>query len=158
MLIIVIMLIYVSLEFQLPACMVIHNQCLNTELMSSVYFSNGTICSELFNQQIDVDNEMKISFEIDTIKNKFESILLFKLQRHSKSQSNIDTSNTEINKNKATHVHMIVAWKVKNARIFAYVALVEYAKEFTWNEDKLKKLYYKNHGRFKEYNDIISDT
>jgi hypothetical protein len=148
----------VSLEFQLPACITIHNQCSNTKLVSPIYFSNDAVGSKLFSQQIDIGTEVRTNFEINTIKNKFEGVLLFKLERYFDDQDNIDTSTTKANKGKATHVHIIVAWKVKNAKTFAYIALVENAKVFIWNEDKLKKLYYENHDWFKEYNDTISDT
>jgi hypothetical protein len=41
---------------------------------------------------------------------------------------------------------------------FAYVALVEYAREFIWNEGRLNKLYYENHNRLKGCNNTISNT
>jgi hypothetical protein len=68
------------------------------------------------------------------------------------------TSTTETNENEAKCVQMFVAWKVKDAKLFLHVVLVEYAKEFPWNEDELGKLYYENCWQFKEYDDIISDT
>jgi hypothetical protein len=34
--------------------------------------------------------------------------------------------------------------------------LVEHAKEFTWNEDKLKKLYDANQGWLKKYDKTVS--
>jgi hypothetical protein len=159
--IIAIILIYaVSLEFQLSACIVIHNHCLNTELVSPVYYSYGAVCSKLFDQQIDIDTEVRTSFKINTIENKFEYALLFKLKKHVESgdQQNIDASTTETDENEATHVHMLVIWKVKDVKSFAYVTLVEHDKEFTWNEDKLKKLYYENRDRLKDHTNAISNT
>jgi hypothetical protein len=158
--IVIIMLIYiVSFEFQLPAYIVIHNQCSNTKLISPVYFSNGAVCSELPDQQIDIGTKVRTGFRIDTIENKFEGALLFKLKRHVESydQYNTDTLTAEINMNEATDVHMVVAWEVKNTKPFAYVTLVEHTK-VTWIEGKLIRLYYENHGRLKEYDDTISET
>jgi hypothetical protein len=36
--------------------------------------------------------------------------------------------------------------------------LVEHAKGFTWNENKLKKLYNENRSWLKKYDGIVSDT
>jgi hypothetical protein len=158
---IIIMLIYaVSFKFQLPAYVAIHNQCSNTKLLLPIYFSNGAACSKLSDQQIDIGKELKVIFKLDTIRNKFGGALLFKLRRHIESddQYNIDASTTETDESEAAHVYMLVALEVKDTRPFAYVALVEHTKEFTWNEGKLKKLYYENHDRLKEYTGTISDT
>jgi hypothetical protein len=155
------MLIYtISLEFQLSTCIVIHNYCLNTELVSPIYFSNGAVCSKSFDQQIDIGTEARTSFKIETVEDNFESALLFKLKKHVESDDeyNMDTSITEIDENETTNVHMLVTWEVKDAKPFAYVALVEATKAFTWYEDKLKKLYDRNHDRLKKHDDIISYT
>jgi hypothetical protein len=101
---------------------------------------------------------MRAYFEINPTQDDFEGALLFKLKRYSDSQSNMDTSTTETDKNELMHVHMLVVWKAWYSWPSARVVLVKHTKEFTWNEDKLKKLYYKNHDRLKEYDDTISDT
>jgi hypothetical protein len=154
------MLIYVvSFKFQLPACITVHNQCSNTMLAAPVYFCNGVMSSKLFDQQIGIGTEAKTSFEIDTMKNKFESALLFRLRRHVESvdRHNMDTSVTENNKDEVLHIHLLVICEVKDAKSFVYVALIEDNKAFAWDEEKLKKLYDKNCGWLKKYNDIISD-
>jgi CHAD domain-containing protein len=127
-------------------------------LVSPVYFSNGAECLELSDQQIDTGTEMKASFEIDTIRNKFEGALLFKLQKSPGSQQDMDASTTEIDKNESTYIYILVAWKVKGFKHSLYVVLVEHTNEFAWNEDELRKLYDKNHDQFEQYDDIISDT
>jgi hypothetical protein len=127
-------------------------------LISPVCFSGGAICPKLSDRQIDTGTKVWTGFKIDTIENKFEGALLFKLGKHVKSDDRRNTVTSTAEINEATHVHMIVAWKVKNAKPFAYIALVEHTKEFIWSEDKLKKLYNKNHGWLKEYDDTISET
>jgi hypothetical protein len=120
------MLIYaVSLAFQLPAYMIIHNQCLNIELVSSIYFSNDVICHDRSGQKIDIGAKIRTSLEIDTIKDKFEGVLLFRLKRHveSDNQHNMNTSITEANKNEATNVHMLIIWEVKNAKFFCICSI-----------------------------------
>jgi hypothetical protein len=158
--IVIIMLIYaVSFILQLPACITIHNQCASIMLMAPVYFCNGAMNPKLFDHQIDIGTEASISFEIDTIRNKFESALLFKLEKHVKSdgQQNMNTSTTEVDKNETMHTHMLVICEANDAKCFAYVALVEDIKAFAWDEDKLKELHNKNCGWLKKHNDIVSD-
>jgi hypothetical protein len=148
----------VSLDLQLPACVIIHNQCLNTKLVSPVYFGNGAVCPKLSDQQIDIDAKMNASFEIYATQDDFEGALIYKLQRYIEPDVRCDTDilTTEANKNETKCVHMLVAWKVKDSRPLICAVLVEYAKEL--NEDKLKRLCYENHNRFKEYDDTILDT
>jgi hypothetical protein len=126
-------------------------------LVSPVYFGNGAVCPKLSNQRIDIDTEMNACFEIETTQNDFEGALLFGLERCS-NWYNMDTSTTETNKNKTPHVHILAIWKVKDSKPFVRVVLVEHTREFTWNEDKLRKLYDKNFGWLKEYNNPMSDT
>jgi hypothetical protein len=159
MMIAVIMLIYaISLSLQLPSCMNIFNLCSNTELVSPVYFGNGAVCSKLSGQQIDIGTKMRAYFEIKATQDEFEGALLFKLQRYSNSQHNVGTSTTETNENETTYVYMLAAWKVENSGPLVRVALVEHVKAFTWNKDKLKKLYDKNHNFLKKYDDTTSYT
>jgi hypothetical protein len=153
------MLIYtVSLEFQSSTSIIIHNQCSDTELISPVYFGNGAVCPKLSDQQIDIDAAMKIRFEVNTTQDAFEGALLYKLQRKLLDQHDMDTSTTETHKNEINYVYMLVAWKMKDAKPFVCVVLVECAKEFAWNENKLKQLHEKNHDLLKKYDDTTSDT
>jgi hypothetical protein len=152
------MLIYtVSLVFQLPAYVTIHNQCSNTELVSPVYFGNGAVCPKLSGQQIDISTEMKTNFKINTSQDDFEGAFLFRLKKNAESddQYNIDTSTTG---NEAEYIYMLVAWKAKDSKPFLYVALVEHTKKFIWDEDKLKEIYNKNRSWLKKYYSTTSDT
>jgi hypothetical protein len=151
------MLIYTySLNLQLPACIAIHNQCSNIELVAPVYFGNGAVCSKLSDQKICIGAKMNASFEISALQDELEGALLFKLQRYSDCQYNMSASAAETNE--TTCIRMLVAWKVKDSKPFIYVVLIEHTKGFTWNEDELRKLYNKNHNRLKEHNDTMSDV
>jgi hypothetical protein len=153
------MLIYaVSLDLQLPSRVTIHNQCSKTELVSPVYFRDGAVCPKLSDQRMDIDAKNDASFEIYSTQDNFEGALLYKLQKHIDDQHNIDTSTTEANKNESIYVYMLIVWKWKDSKPFAHIALVEHAEEFTWDENKLRKLYAKNRSRLKEYDNTISDT
>jgi CHAD domain-containing protein len=101
---------------------------------------------------------MRICFEINIIQSDFEGALLFELQRPFDSHCNLDTLTTEVNKKEKKCIQMLVAWKVKDYKSFIYVVLIEYAKEFTWNEDKLRRLYHENRDRLEKCDDTISDT
>jgi hypothetical protein len=129
--------------------LMIHNQCSNIKLTSPVYFCNGAACSELSDQRVDIDARISASFEINTIQDDFEGALLFRLQRYSNRQRNMDESITETNE--ATCIQMLIVWEVKDSKSFVCVLWVEHTKAFTWDKDKLKKLYNKNLNWFKEF-------
>jgi hypothetical protein len=139
----------------------IHNQCSNVKLISPIYFGNGVVYPKLSDQQIDIDTEMKTCFTINTIQNELKGTMLFKLQRK-ENRFSIYLSNIfkrqGYSNDEAKCIQMFIAWKVKNSKLFLYVALVKHLKEFTWNEDKLRNLYYKNHSWLKEYNNTRSDA
>jgi hypothetical protein len=147
------MLMYtVSFGLRYPSCVTIRNQCSNTKLASPVYFGNGATCPKLSSQQIDICAKTNAHFEINTIQDDFEGALLFKLQRYSNRQRNMNASTTETNKGEVAHVYMLAAWKVMDSKFFVCVVLIEHTKEFTWDESKLEKLYNKNRDWLKEYN------
>jgi hypothetical protein len=157
----VIMLKYtVSLDLQSPVYITIDNQCLDTELISPVYFGNGAVCPKISDQQIDVGAKMKAYFEIYTTQDEFEGALLFKLQRcvESDNQHNIDTLTIESIRNEEKCVYMLVAWERYHSIPFAHGTLIEHTKEFTWDEDRLKKLHDKNFGWLNKHSDTISNT
>jgi hypothetical protein len=148
------MLIYtVSLKLQLPPRVIIHNQCSKINLVSPIYFGNGAVCPKLSYQQIDINAKTRVCFEINATQDDFEGALLYKLQRHVKSDNrrNMNILTTEINENDAKCIQMLVAWKVEDSKFFVLLALIEHAKKFTWDGDELKKLYYKNRLWLKRY-------
>jgi hypothetical protein len=138
----------------------IHNQCSNTKLVSPIYFGNGVVHPKLSDRRIDIGTRRKACFEINATQNEFKGVFLFKLKK--KNRLSIYSSNLfkrrKYSNSKAKCVQMLIAWKVKNSKLFLYVALVKHPKGFTWNEDYLKKLYDKNHDWLKEYNSARSDT
>jgi hypothetical protein len=149
----------VSFEFPRSSVIIIHNQCLNTELTSPVYFGDGTIYPRLSDQQMDISTAMEIKLKIYTFQHEFEGALLYKLQKHRHDQHNTDKLATSTDKNEIKYVYMLVAWKIKG-KPFVHVVLVEHTREFIWSEDNLKQLYDKNCDRLKKYsnNTNISDT
>jgi hypothetical protein len=107
---------------------------------------------------MNIGAKMNASFEIYTTQPDFEGALLFKLQKYSDRQSDECTLTTETDKNMATHIYMVVAWKAKDTEPFAYITLIESSKEFIWNGGEFKRLYYENRSWFKKYNGTISNV
>jgi hypothetical protein len=159
LLLMLIMLIYAISLFTKPSFKLnIHNQCLNIKLVSPIYFGNGAVHLVLSGQRTDISTEMKTRFGIDTTRDEFEGALLYRLQKYSDNKCNTDTSTTETKENKTTQLYMLVTWKVKDSEPLVCIALVEHAKEFTWNEDELRKLYNINRGWLKKYDNSASYT
>jgi hypothetical protein len=161
----IIMLMHtVSLKFQLSACVAIHNQCSNTKLVSPIYFGNGVIHPKLSDQQIDIGTKMRARFEINATQDDFEGALLFKLQRKKRGGNRFSIYLSDLFKleeysdEEVKCIQMLIAWKMKDSKLSLHIALVEHSKKFTWNEDELKQLYYKNRSWLKGYNDTRSDT
>jgi hypothetical protein len=76
--------------------------------------------------------------------------LLFKLQRYPDSQNNLDIFTTKTTDNTEC-VQMLVAWRWRHSILLVCTTLVEHAKEFTWKEDELMKLYNKNCSQLRRY-------
>jgi hypothetical protein len=129
----------------------IYNQCLNVGLAFPTYITgNGLECHRPPNHKVYAEDIMRSGFIIELDCESF-GLLMYKVQRqsHKSTETGEDTSND---------VHLLVVWRISESKeLHADVLLVEYAKEFTWNEDKLKKLYYENHDRLKESNSTASD-
>jgi hypothetical protein len=116
------------------------------ELMSPVYFSNGTTCHVSHSQQTDTSNPIEASFGIDSRQGDFKAVLLYKLQRKYITKTD-DRSGSSIASIENTNIYLLVVWNVENERDEFYACLIECpADDFTWNEDKLWALH-------RQYND-----
>jgi hypothetical protein len=130
---------------------IIHNQYLNLELTSLVYFSDGTTCYISPSQQANTETIMEASFEIDPKQKDFKGALLYKLQRESVTiiDNHPDSSITSI-ENTETNMYFLVAWEVKDMDRNFYTCLIECTDDFTWDEDKLWALYKEYNNQFHE--------
>jgi hypothetical protein len=141
-----IVLIYmISLSIQPSFKLVIHNQCLNVDLVYPTYITDdGLECHKPPNYKVRAENIMKSGFIIKSNNASF-GLLMYKLQREKKYES------AETGEDTSNNVHLLVIWRIsKSKELHAGVLLVEHTK--------LKKLYHENHGRLKEYNNTTSDT
>jgi hypothetical protein len=77
------------------------------------------------------------SFRIDINEYRFESALLYKLQRKkgpkSNDQSNVDSTFTE---DTSTSLQLLVIWKSKSS---VRALLIKHSNTIAWNEDTLEK-------------------
>jgi hypothetical protein len=79
--------------------------------------------------------------------------LICKLQRKQSHDSAV------IDQDTSSIAQPLVVWNISGCnKSHVDILLVEHTKEFSWNEDKLRKLYDKNYDWLKECNDITSDT
>jgi hypothetical protein len=154
--IVTVLMYTISLNIRLPSCVTIHNQCLNTELVSPVHFCNGAVCPKLSDQKIDISTKMKACFGINTIQDEFECALLFKLRRYSNRQHDMNTLPAKASKRETDCVRLLIVYKVKDSKVLLHVALIKNDENFTWDEEKLKKLYDKNRSWLKEYDNTMS--
>jgi hypothetical protein len=150
-----IMLMYMtSLPMQPSFKLDIHNQCLNVNLASPIYINgDGLECHRPPDYKVYAGDTMRSGFMINKLDDESYGVLTYRLQRR---QSH---GFTETGENTSSATHLLVIWRISRfKKLYADVLLVEHAKAFTWNEDKLNKLYHENHDQLKECNGTISDT
>jgi hypothetical protein len=147
-------LIYtISLSMQPTFKLVIHNQCLNVDLVSPVYVtSDGLECHRPPTYKVYTEDIMRSAF-INNLSNASYGVLIYELQ------TRLPRRSTETGEDTLNDVDLLVIWKLPESKeLRADVLLVKHTKEFTWNEDKLRQLYYENRSRLKGCNGTTSNT
>jgi hypothetical protein len=125
----------------------IHNQYSDLELISPVYFSDGTTYCVSPDQKAGTGNIMETSFGIDSKQKDLKCVLLYKLQRKRAAKTDNQSDNNAVFiENTVTNMYLLVAWVAKNYKHKFCAYLMEFTDDFTWDEDKLWALY-------REYND-----
>jgi hypothetical protein len=121
------MLIYItSLALRSSMNVTIDNQCSNIELTSPVYFTKNTMHHIQLHQQVDSKSIMKVKFKTGMDQDTFGGVLLYHLQRK------VDTS---------ISTQLLMIWGFKSDHLYSCAWLIEHERTFTWNEDKLRRLY-----------------
>jgi hypothetical protein len=104
--------------------MTTRNLHLGLELVSPVYYSNGTICRVSPSQQI-------------------EGALLYKLQRKYADETDNQPNSSTVSIEDATkNTYLLVVWDIGHVQHNFYVRLIECASDFTWDQDKLWALHW----------------
>jgi hypothetical protein len=123
--------------------MTTRNLHLGLELVSPVYYSNGTICRVSPSQQIDSGAKMKASFGIAFMQNYFKGALLYKLQRKYADETDNQPNSSTVSIEDATkNTYLLVVWDIGHVQHNFYVRLIECASDFTWDQDKLWALHW----------------
>jgi hypothetical protein len=122
----------------------IYNQHPGLELTSPVYDSNGITHHVSHNQQAGTDNTVEASFGIDFKKGNFRGSLLYKLQRKNAIRTdNRPNSSITFIEDTIPNVYLFVTWFVSSNYRGFHVFLVEFTTDFTWDDDKLWRMFWK---------------
>jgi hypothetical protein len=116
----------------------VRNQYPGLELILPVCFSTGTTCYVASSQQANDGNILEASFGIDPTRSYFKSALLYKLQRKyvTKTDNKLRNGTASI-EDTETNICLLVIWIDDDEHHNCHVCLIEYANDFTWDEDKL---------------------
>jgi hypothetical protein len=150
-----IVLIYAARLYILPSVrLIIHNQCLNVNLVSPAYATSDELkCHRSPDYKVRARDTMKSGFIINKSDNTSYGVLIYKLQGrqlYESADAGEDTSST---------ARLLVVWRISESmKLYADVLLIEHTKAFIWDRDKLNKLYHENHDRLNKYTNTISDT
>jgi hypothetical protein len=119
------------------------------ELTYPVYCSNSTACHVSPGQKTGTSTTMEASFGINSKRNDLKCALLYALQRkYTTRTDNRPNDSTVFIEDTATSMYLLVACYIKDHERRFHVCLIECDDNFTWDEDKLWKLYRK-------YNDQV---
>jgi hypothetical protein len=143
----------ISLSIQ-PSCkLIIHNLCLNVDLVSPIYINVGkSECYRPPKCKVSTGDVMR-SVSIIELDDVFVGgVLIYELQRKRTCES------TETGKDTSSTIHLLVAWKFSESKLYANIQLVECEKGFYWNKGDLKYLYRKNFGRLKWSHGSATET
>jgi hypothetical protein len=111
----------------------IHNQYPNLELISPIYYSNGTTCYVFPSQQTDTGNTIGASFGIDFRQKDFKCALLYKMKRkHTERAGNQSDSNTAFIEDTATNMHFLVVCNLGITRRNFYACPIEFTNVLLW--------------------------
>src|SRR5690606_38399856 len=143
-----------SLSIQSSVKLNIHNQCWNIGLVLPIYITgDGLECYRSPTYRVYAKDIMRSGFVINKSDDASYGVLIYRLQRMQSNEFD------EADEDTSSAIHLLVVWRTSESKkLYTYVALIEHAKAFTWNRDKLNKWYHANHDRLKERTDITSDT
>jgi hypothetical protein len=121
----------------------VHNQCPNFELVSPVYFGHNAILIRSPDQKAGANTVAKASLGRDVTKCEFTSVLIYKLQRKKRFESN-EQSNTDGTFTEDTPKDLqllIICGSDNKVGLSVRALLIKHNNTITWDEDTLKKLH-----------------
>jgi hypothetical protein len=131
----------------------IHNQCLNVDLVSLTYITNGELeCHRPPNYKVCAGDTMRSGFIIKSCDVSYGA-LICRLQKKQSHES------TRISEDISSAAHLLVVWEISESeRLYVDVLLVECDKKLDLDKDDLEALYRKNSNRFRLCPDSAKDT
>jgi hypothetical protein len=115
----------------------IHNQCQDINLTSPVYFIHGGKWHVVPDQEIGVEAVMRNHIEFDSRQDILEGIMAYRIQRQC-------TGSDKFIQGESKNIQLLVTWSSEYTKeLHVRALLVEYDKEFNWNEDMLRQLHQK---------------
>jgi hypothetical protein len=117
----------------------IHNQCLNVNLVSPIYFTKHDLeCHRPPSYKVCASDIMRSGF-IRRIDSELYAILIYRLQIRRPHKS------IEISEDMSISAYLLVVWRISLFNeLYADTLMVECDKDFVWNKDNLEKLHDKN--------------
>jgi hypothetical protein len=115
---------------------VIDNQCTNIKLVSPVYFPKGTTSHIQLPQKVSSKSIVKANFINDMDRDTLGGALLYRLQWK---------------ENPPTSTHILLIWRYGLDGLYLRAFLIKHESTFSWDKDKLKRLFNVHDGRYYIY-------
>jgi hypothetical protein len=127
--------------------LVIHNQCSNIELVSPLYYSDGTECHLSPDQRVYAGSTMQTYLMVDLFQNEFICALMYRLKGKDTDELNV-----------VTCTQLAMVWKFDKFKRFHLVTrLIEHDKGQVWDKDRMMKLV-KHYRLFNMQHGLIEET
>jgi hypothetical protein len=134
----IVLMYAVRFRARFPLKLNIHNQCLNVDLVSPIYFTRCDLeCYRPPDYKVCAGDITRSGF-ISRKGKEFYGILIYRIQRRQSHES------TEISEDTSSAAHLLVAWRFDSNDLYVDALMVEYDEGFIRDEYKLRKLYDEN--------------
>jgi hypothetical protein len=135
--------------------MTIDNRCSNVELISPIYFAKDAVCRIQFPQHVNSKSTMKNNIITGMNRDTFGGFLLY----HLRGKENNGTDNRFItDKDTSMSTHLLVIWGCKLDWSYSHAYLIKHENTFTWNEDRLERLYDVYNSQYNAYSAIAPEA
>jgi hypothetical protein len=114
---------------------------LDFELASPACFGNDIIWHIPPDQKVDANTTTSANFGKNTIGRESVTALIYRLQRKSRNSNN--QPDTDSKKDTSVNIQLAMVWcSDKRLNVYVNTVLIKNGNVITWDENKLRKLYY----------------
>jgi hypothetical protein len=122
-------------------------------LVSPTYFGHNAIWHIPPDQNVVANTMISVSFGKYAAKNEFMAVLIYKLKRKKRLESNMDNT-----KGTLTGHQLVVIWRFNDRNNFYVNAvLTKHSNIITWDDDRLKSFHSSNLASYKN-NDTVENV